>query len=188
MTSPPRQERAVRTRERILAGAVDVLVAHGYAGMTMQRVQAAAGVSRGALTHHFGSMSEIAVAAVDYIAEQQADEVRAALTPEESLDTAVEVIYEVTRRPTYVAGLQLWLAARTQPELRAALQPGAHRLLVQIREVLAPLAGDLTPERLDVFVDGLLSLLRGLAVGAVLRDRPEREKQVLRTWVSAFAA
>lgn len=186
MSSPPRQERAVRTRERILAGAVDALVEYGYAGMTMQRVQAAAGVSRGALTHHFGSMSEIAVAAIDYIADQQADEIAAAVAEDGSLDAAVETIHRITRRPTFMAGLQLWLAARAQPELRSALQPGAHRLLAQIRQALEPLVGELSPEELDVFVDGLLSLLRGLAIGAVLRDRPERESQVLRTWISAF--
>ncbi|GAC57628.1 putative TetR family transcriptional regulator [Gordonia hirsuta DSM 44140 = NBRC 16056] len=186
MTSPPRQERAVRTREKILAGAVDVLVEYGYAGMTMQRVQAAAGVSRGALTHHFGSMSEIAVAAVDYIADQQAAEIREAVIADASVDATVQMIHQITRRPTFLAGLQLWLAARAQPELRSALQPGAHRLLGQIREALTPLVGDLPEDQLAVFVDGLLSLLRGLAIGAVLRDRPEREAQVLHAWISAF--
>lgn len=188
MTVEPRQERAVRTREQILSGAVDVLVEHGYAGMTMQRVQSAAGVSRGALTHHFASMSEIAVAAVDFIAENQAEEIRGALTPDISIAEAVEVIHEITRRPTYVAGLQLWIAARTEPTLRAALQPGAHRLFGELRDVLAPFSAHLDNHRFGVFLDGLLSLLRGLAIGAVLRDRPDREKQILTAWLTTFAS
>ena len=186
MTTPPRQERALRTREAIVLGAVDVLVEHGYAGMTMQRVQIAAGVTRGALTHHFSSMSAIAVAAVDHLADTQAAEIRAALTPGQSLNSAVEVIHQITRRPTFIAGLQLWTAARTQPDLRDALRPGAHRLLEQIREMLDPLTGGLPEDDRDVFVDGLLSLLRGLAIGAVLRDRPEREKAVIHAWITAF--
>lgn len=186
MSNEPRQERAVRTREQILSGAVEVLVEHGYAGMTMQRVQSAAGVSRGALTHHFGSMTQIAVAAVDFIAENQADEIRGAIAPEAGIRDAVEVIHEITRRPTFVAGLQLWMAARTEPALREALQPGAHRLFAELRQTLAPFVGDLADPEFAVFLDGLLSLLRGLAIGAVLRDRPDREKQVLTAWLTAF--
>lgn len=186
MTSQHRQERAVRTREAILAGAVEVLIEYGYAGMTMQRVQSAAGVSRGALTHHFDSMTQLAVAAVDYLADSQITELQVALAPGESLDSAVSIIHEISRRPTFIAGLQLWVAARTAPELRAALQPGAHNLLEQIQAILEPQTTALTSDQLDVFVDGLLSLLRGLAIGAVLRDRPEREKAVIRTWITAF--
>ncbi|MBM7368514.1 TetR/AcrR family transcriptional regulator [Gordonia hydrophobica] len=188
MTVEPRQERAVRTREQILTGAVEVLVEHGYAGMTMQRVQTAAGVSRGALTHHFSSMSQIAVAAVDFIAENQAEEMRDALTPDVPIAEAVEVIHEITRRPTFVAGLQLWIAARTEPTLRDALRPGARRLFRDLRDALAPLSLDLDDEHFAIFLDGLLSLLRGLAIGAVLRDRPEREKQIVTAWLTAFTS
>ncbi|ALG84413.1 TetR/AcrR family transcriptional regulator [Gordonia phthalatica] len=188
MSSEARQERAIRTREQILNGAVDVLVEHGYAGMTMQRVQAAAGVSRGALTHHFASMSQIAVAAVDFIAENQAEEIRGALSADMSITAAVDVIHEITRRPTYVAGLQLWIAARTEPALREALQPGAHQLFHDLRDALSPFAGDLDDDRFAVFLDGLLSLFRGLAIGGVLRDRPHREKEVLAAWLTAFAS
>lgn len=178
----------MRTREQILTGAVDVLVEHGYAGMTMQRVQAAAGVSRGALTHHFGSMSQIAVAAVDFIAENQATEIREAIEGHMSIESVVDLIHEIARRPTYVAGLQLWIAARTEPALRDALQPGAHRLSHDLRDALAPFVDDLDDERFAVFLDGLLSLLRGLAIGGVLRDRRDREKQVLTAWLTTFAS
>ncbi|MFM9379035.1 TetR/AcrR family transcriptional regulator [Gordonia sp. VNK21] len=186
MPVEPRQERAVRTREKILTGAVDVLVSHGYAGFTMARVQEAAGVTRGALTHHFGSMRELAVAAIDHIAEQQAGEIRSVSGSGATLADVTEAIHEVTRRATFVAGLELWLAARTDTELRAALQPGAHRLMEQLRSILEPVVGDLDDESFEIFLDGLLSLLRGLAIGAVLRDRPQREHAILNAWLSSY--
>ena len=186
VTTGQRQERAIRTREQILDGAVAALVEFGYAGLTMARVQQAAGVSRGALTHHFGSMTEIAVAAIDHVADIQGAEIEQAIADGPLVD-AVDVIHEITRRPTYIAGLQLWVAARTEPQLRDALRPGARRLSHQLRGVLAARVGDLSDERLDVFVDGLLSLLRGLAIGGVLRDRPDREKAVLTEWLTAFS-
>ena len=182
-----RQSRAVRTREQILAAAVEVMVEHGYAGLTMQRVQTAAGVTRGALTHHFSSMRQLAVAAVDYVAEAQAAEIAEATVDAGPMEL-IDVLHEVTRRPTYVAGLELWVAARTDPELRAALRPGARSLGRQLRAPLLLLAGELDDERLEVLADGLLSLLRGLAVGGVLRDRPALEKAVLAAWLGAFGA
>jgi hypothetical protein len=39
-----------------------------------------------------------------------------------------------------------------------------------------------------VFVGGLLALLRGLAVGAVLRDRPDVERAVVAAWVATAHA
>lgn len=187
MVTAQRQQRAVVTRERILAAAVEVLVEHGYAGLTMQRVQSRAGVTRGALTHHFSSMLEVAVSAVDYVADAQGEEIRSALA-RSSARNAVEVIHEITRRPTYLAGLELWVAARTDVQLRAALLPGAHRLGRQVREAVVPVVGDLDGGQLDLFVDGLLSLLRGLAIGGVLRDRPLAEAAVLQAWLDAFSA
>lgn len=187
VTQQPRQARALRTREQILTAAVEILVAHGYSGLTMQRVQASAGLSRGTLTHHFGSMTALAVAAIDHVAHSQAEEINHALTGEESLAEAVEVISETTRRPTFIAGLQLWVAAQSEPALRAALIPGARQLRRQLRAALALHAGDMSDDQLDVFVDGLLALQRGLAIGSVLRDRPDREEAVLRAWITAFA-
>ena len=120
MSNEPRQERAIRTREQILTGAVEVLVEHGYAGMTMQRVQSAAGVSRGALTHHFGSMTQIAVAAVDFIAENQSAEIRGAIAPETSMLDAVEVIHEITAAE--LCALIPTLASGMVPKMEACLR------------------------------------------------------------------
>ena len=44
------------TRHRILDAATDLLIADGYSSLTAQSVQTAAGVSRGALLHHFPNM------------------------------------------------------------------------------------------------------------------------------------
>ena len=182
------QDRAVRTREQILSAAVRILVDRGYAGMTMAQVQAEAGVSRGALTHHFATMNALAAAAVDYIADLQAAEIAEVGARSADPVDLVEAIHEVTRRPTFVAGLELWVAARGEPPLRDALRPGARRLGAQLRAALGEQFGELPDDRLDLFADGLLSLLRGLAIGGVLRDRPERERAVLRAWVAAFTA
>jgi AcrR family transcriptional regulator len=190
MSEARRQERWTRTRAAILDGAMACLVEHGYAGLTMQRVQDASGVSRGALTHHFGSMRELAVAAIEHLAAAQVDQVRTiAATSGATLESTVEALHTVMRRPTFVAGLELWVAARTDPALRAALTPGARHTGHELRELFASVLGRAEGDPdVVVFVGGLLALLRGLAVGAVLRDRPEVERAVIATWVTTARA
>lgn len=185
MSEPKRQERWNRTRQQILDGAVASLVRHGYAGTTMQRVQEESGVTRGALTHHFGSMRELVIAAYEHVIETEVGYVESGAA-DQPAQRAVGLLHEAMRRPTYLAGLELWVAARTDSQLRKAIGPGSRRTGSALRELFRDKLDQLSDDDLALFVDGLQSLMRGLAVGGVLRDRPDREQRVLTAWIDAF--
>lgn len=64
-----REENAARTRARLIDVGTALFAEHGFAEVTTARVCEAAGVTRGALYHHFGSMiglMEACFAAVDH--------------------------------------------------------------------------------------------------------------------------
>ncbi|MFC4128315.1 TetR/AcrR family transcriptional regulator [Nocardia rhizosphaerae] len=64
-----REEGAARTRARLITVGTALFAEHGFAEVTTAQVCAAAGVTRGALYHHFGSMvglMEACFAAVDH--------------------------------------------------------------------------------------------------------------------------
>lgn len=191
MSDRPRQERWVRTRSQVVEAALEVLVLHGYAGMTMQRVQDAAGVSRGALTNHFGSMAELAAAAVEAVADRQTAAIRDELTRRPTaaptIDELVDALLTALRQPTFAAGLDLWCAARVDEALRQALLPGARRIARTYRQLTVEVLGlDPSSTQARVAVDGLLSLLRGLALGAVLRPHSDADRAVLTAWLISF--
>ena len=50
---PTQAERSESTRAALLSAARDLFALHGYAGASAENIVAAAGVSRGALQHHF---------------------------------------------------------------------------------------------------------------------------------------
>jgi AcrR family transcriptional regulator len=170
----------VRTRARLLDAAVQCLVEDGYAGTTMQRVQAAAGVSRGTLTHHFSSMHELLVAAIRHVATGQLAELQSLLRSDAG--DPIPLLHRFMSGPMFLAGLELWVAARTNPALREALVPAEREFGQALREVLggAPGSPVTTLERPDLEV--LLSLLRGLAITSVLREDPAMDARVLERW------
>lgn len=184
----------VEMRKRLIDATVTALVEHGYAGTTTLRVQQMAGVSRGALLHHFPSKSALFVAAVQRVAEQQDRDVREALTaPPAGADRvafAIDVLRTAMSGPLYVAGYELWMAARTDPELREVLVPYERTVGQGIRELGAEAFG---PEYAQlpgfpVAFEMLLELLRGQALTSVLRSSEDTERRVLAAWASAFPA
>lgn len=60
--APSRKEQqAIAARDRIVRAVIDCLDEHGYAETSINRIQERAGISRGALTHHFPSKEELMV-------------------------------------------------------------------------------------------------------------------------------
>lgn len=61
----PRQERAIRTRAKLLAAATAVIRRDGAANLTLDRVAEEARVSKGGLQYHFGSKDQLIEAMLD---------------------------------------------------------------------------------------------------------------------------
>jgi AcrR family transcriptional regulator len=185
VTAPPsspsrtQRERREGTRARLLGATIDCLVEHGYAGTTTQRVQDRAAVSRGALLHHFATKEALLVAAVSHVADGQIEAVRAEAAG--GAASEVDLLHHVMSGPLFLAGLELWQAARTDPALRAALLPAERRVGAAVRQLFDELFPRAHGRRLEV--DGLLALYRGLALTSVLRPDADLDRQVLDLWI-----
>jgi len=108
-------------RSRLLDATVECLVAYGYAGTTTHRVAEVAGVTRGAQVHHFRSKEDLVAAAIAYLAEQRTqaairelDRVQATSDP---IAAVLDYLWESHQGPIFVATVELWVAARTDPVL-----------------------------------------------------------------------
>lgn len=166
---------------------VDCLVAHGWAGTTTVSVAERAGVSRGAQLHHFRTRGELVAAAVEYVgARSVADMVeRAAALPRAGDRTAAVVgfIVDFYVSPLFTAALELWVAARTDPDLtdlvvglEARLGREMHRIAVGL------LAADESRRGVRETVQATLDLARGLALANLLTDDSRRRARIVRRW------
>jgi AcrR family transcriptional regulator len=140
-------ERRASTRAALLQATVDCLIELGYAGTTTSEVQQRAGLSRGALTHHFASKAELMLAAMDQLYDDISAVVRQAAselpaTGRERVRPAVRLLWAGFNGPLFLATMELWMAARTDSELAASLLPHERRLGGQLRglaqEVFGP--------------------------------------------------
>lgn len=166
-------ERTAATRAKVLDATIEALVEVGYAGTTTQEVNRRAGVSRGALLHHFPTREALVVAAVSHLVERRVDEL---LARPRTGDEDIEVIVEAFDGPLFDAALELWVAARTDPALKLAIVP----LEQQVTDALTAGCTELLGSRYSsTDIELSVELARGLAVSRILRT-PEADRALLR--------
>lgn len=119
-------EKSAMTRNAILAAAINCFVERGYTNTTTAMIAAEAGVSRGAMMHHFPSRSEVMKAVVEYLHERRLKEYRELMVnidmPDQQLTRdgirrSVSAAWEYVNLPSFVAYQELLSAARTDLEL-----------------------------------------------------------------------
>jgi AcrR family transcriptional regulator len=186
----PQQERSRATQQRLLEATVECLIEHGWSGTTTTLVAQLAGVSRGAQLHHYPTKAALVLAAVEHLATRRAEEIRveAAGLPVRRLDRAVELLATAFTGPLYVAALEVWVAARTDPPLRAALVPLEARVGREMHHLAVDLFGaDESRPRVREAVQATLDLLRGLGVANLLSDDSPRRRAILAMWTGQLS-
>ena len=205
------EERSAATRRVLLEATVACLVELGYTGTTSAAVAEKAGLSRGAQLHHFGTRDQLVVAAVEHLAQKRLRRVREALAvlrqvverrrealadlspattqgakrPRsriEPQEAALGLLAEALSGPLYAATLELWVAARSHPDLRAQLIPAEERVNDELAQICRTYLTD-DPVKIRLTLD----LLLGRGVSGLLTSHPgHRQEQVLAAWAQVL--
>jgi AcrR family transcriptional regulator len=136
-TGRTQQERSAAMRKRLLDATVDCLVRYGYAGTTTTRVTELAGVTRGAQVHHFPTRADLVAAAVRHLAARRAElafeKIETVRQAPDPIDAGLDLMWEIHQGPVQYATVEMWVAARTDRELReqlTAAEPAARAALL----------------------------------------------------------
>jgi AcrR family transcriptional regulator len=185
----PQEERTRAMRARLLEAAVEVLVERGWAGTTTTLVSERAGVSRGAQLHHFPTKNDLVVAAVTHVMEGRGGDLREAFAAQQGASTraVLNLLADHFTSPGFKAALELWVAARTDADLLAAVAPlerrigrEAHRLTVDLLGVDESRAG------IRELIQATLDLCRGLGLADTLSDDRRRRARILDEWAKVL--
>jgi len=178
-------ERSASTRSVILEATLDCLVERGYARTTTSEVVERAGVSRGAMLHHFPDKASLVAAAVAHLVDKRIAELRSALAafPDGPgyVHAILDHLWRLFSSPSSHAVLEITLAARTDPELFAVYAPLARRYEEVIAEAARELFADLAPSP-ELFEEGrrlVFHLLQGLALAQLVREDDREPQRVL---------
>jgi AcrR family transcriptional regulator len=189
-TRTSQQERSRATQRRLLEATVECLAEHGWSGTTTTLIVRKAGVSRGAALHHYPTKAALVLAAVEHLAGRRAEQIRvdAGQLPPGRIDQVIDLLAAAFTGPLYVAALEVWIAGRSEPELRRALVSLEARVGRELHRLAVDLlrADDSQPPVREA-VQATLDLLRGLGVANLLSDDSERRRTILAAWTRHLA-
>jgi AcrR family transcriptional regulator len=180
-------ERSERTRAQLFEATIDCLLDLGYAGTSVNEICKRAGLSRGAQQHHFATKAELMAHALEYLVtklrDQVLDAVRELADDPDRVGKGIDLLWQSFSGTLSTAAMELWVAARTDPELKGALLPVDRALGRATLEFYRATAWrDVPAARLDTLYWLTVNLTRGLAMDAMIGGDPLRRNQILDEW------
>ena len=180
------QTKSEQTRENILSSAISCFYELGYASTTTDNIAKRAGVSRGAMLHHFPTRFELISAAVQHLSDRWLQRFTEAETrvnegaEHTRVAEGIDAYWELLNSPDWVVFNELKVAARTDRELEQALIPA----LKDFGKAMAETARELYPDLAlsEAYERGNLLttyLLEGMAAAKLIQGIPIPEKKVL---------
>ncbi|MBU4611688.1 TetR/AcrR family transcriptional regulator [Achromobacter sp. GG226] len=184
------EERRRETREKLLAAAIDVLMRSGYNRLTLKEVASAAGLSNGALMHHFTTKAELVVAATAVVYDEailrgkhlasQPDAVKKPI--EGFIGDCLSVYFDWP----FIAALEAIVVARTDPELLERILPVMQHYRQSTNDVWLAVfrQAGLSARDARHLLNLTLNLVRGMAVNRMWQADDATYRGLIKEWVA----
>ena len=178
-------ERREKTQRKILEAAARVLVEHGYAATSTTRILEEAGVSRGAMLHHFPQKTHLMQAVLRHVLQVREHAFQAALArrqdDEDPVDAVMDAFWEaVGPEEAFAPWLELIVAARTDPELRKIVVQAADDIEQVVMKNFQRVFDVAEQPDLVVLLSTVgISILQGLAMRNLVQPSQTRTEGVL---------
>ena len=166
------------TRTTILDAAIRCFYERGYNNTTTEKVAREAGVSRGAMLHHFPSRFDLIKAGVNHLHQQRLEqfeeqERQIQENAEHSLiEEGIDNYWAQLHSPLFTVWNELRVAARTDADLNNILKPAAREFEAKFTKITASVFPDLALSEEFERANFLSAyLLEGMALNGVSRGR-----------------
>ena len=178
-------QKSASTRTLIIETAIKCFVDVGYSRTTTTLIAERAGLSRGAMLHHFPSKLAIVRAAVEHLHAKRLRAFRKAvgkpMADGDHVRHSVDAYWAHVRHPMFVAFFELAVAARTDKQLASILRPAQEAFERQwyasALELFPEWKGK--GEKFDLAFDLSRYVLEGMAISFLTQKETERDKRVL---------
>lgn len=191
----PRRTQAQRshsTQQKILTVTTQLVLSKGLRDTSTVDVAEAAGVSRGALLHHYPSRQVLMQEALRHLLNGEITEIKALAgairTGDMDLDGFLSEMWARFSGPMFMITMEFLTAARTDPAIREALIPVALDYNHQLDEIWENLFPDLSGASgtRRIALNATLCLLRGMGTQSIWRDDPQLFLDMLEFWKTSL--
>ncbi|MBP2563441.1 AcrR family transcriptional regulator [Neorhizobium galegae] len=178
---PPRtarrkqSERSEETRQALFDATIDLLYDTGFNKTSTPEIARKAGVSRGALTHHFSTKEDLVTSAVaDHLASvnrRLADFAEAFGAGGGSTDEIVDYLWQTMFDRLFYVTLEYLPEARHNDSFREGLIPVVHEFHDRLDDIWTALATyrNVDPVSVRIVMNATMCLIRGMIAQTVLR-------------------
>ncbi|PWJ82288.1 TetR family transcriptional regulator [Pseudaminobacter salicylatoxidans] len=187
------QERREETRKALLEGMMSALIELGYARTTTNEITRRAGLTSGALQHHFASREELVLALADYQFEEVRTQLEAFANDADAKadwQTFIELLREIYSGPRYMAIWEIVMGTRADAHLHALVMQ--HRIQSQaiLERLWSNVFGQRIPDpskRADLMHFTLATLRGYVFYNVIAPDKRflERQKEMLSSFLEA---
>lgn len=180
-------ERSERTRVLLFEATIECLLDLGYAGTSVNEICRRAGLSRGAQQHHFAGKGELMAHALEYLVTKLTAQITGAIhelaDDPDRVAKGIDLLWHTFSGTLSTAAMELWVAGRTDPELRGALLPVDRALGRATVALYRDVAWrDAPVDRLDTLYWLTVNLTRGLALDAMIGGDETTRNNLLDEW------
>ena len=181
-------QKSAMTRDKILDAAIDCFINLGYTKVTTAKVSDSAGVSRGAMLHHFPSKIELIRSAIEYLHDKLLEDytlkvsrIPSSLSGKDRRRAGLDAYWEHLNSDLFAAYHELCIAGRTDPELEEILEQSVALFEHHVRETNEELFKEWN-DRGDIYLlamDLTKFMMEGMAFGQIGKNREQRIQRLL---------
>ncbi len=182
------EERSRQTQARVTQATIECILEKGIRATSTVDVARQAGVSRGALVHHYPSKTLLMQAALEDLLNREVESVRdmarRVKTGDLDFDNFLLALHDHFKGDMYMVTLEYLTNARTDPDIMEVLVPLASKFNESLEAIWEQLvaSAEHSSHTKRVALNATLCMMRGMGAQGIWRDDPELYRDMLLFW------
>ena len=174
VTGMTKQQQSEQTKKALLEATLDCLTENGYTGTSTTNVVKKAGVSRGALAHHFPSKSKLVAEAAAYLVNKRArytiEQLKIVEPGENTIEGWTRLQWQAYEK-WFPANIEFMVAARTDPDLRQHFSEAIDRYSQKMQSQQSGFSPDFSSSPSPLLTQYVIGcFIRGLCLERIVND------------------
>lgn len=188
------KSRSNNTINKIMIATTDTIYEVGFHNSTTSRIAMRAGVSRGALLHHFPRKEALIAEAVRFMLRREIEEIESLAENVSknklTINEFVDILWDHFSGPLFMTTMDYLAASRTEPLLKKELTPSSLEFNESLDKIWQRFffTSSVTDEKKRLAFNSTICLLRGMAVNSMLRDDADYFQKLLNFWKKELSA